>query len=278
MDTLQPLSRAAVRRPVVAGYYYPADPAQLRQMVDALTQRTVPPKPALAVLVPHGSYRYAGAIAGATVARVTIPRRCILLGASHTGSWMRWSLMAAGAYRTPLGDVPVDELCAEALRSRCPFLEVDAWSQRGEHAIEVVLPFLQRVGPPDLAILPVVTGPVDDDECLRLGEALAQVIRMYEEPVLLIASSDLSHYEPNARALRYDQRVMAAIRRMDRAALRAAVQTDGVPMCGYGAVVSVLEAAQRLGAHAVTLVRYGTSAEAGGDPHSVIGYAGMVVR
>jgi len=191
---------------------------------------------------------------------------------------MPWSLMAGGAYRTPLGDVPVDEACAGALRSRCPFLTPDAWSQHGEHAIEVLLPFLQRLGPPDLAVVPVITGSDDREEFIQLGEALAQVIRMQEEPVLLVASSDLSHYEPAARGAAHDRCVLDAIQRLDVAALIQGVQDDGVLMCGYGAVACVLDAAKRLGANAATLVQYGTSATAGGDPHSTIGYAGLVVR
>ena len=189
-----------VRRPAVAGYYYPADPNALRQEIDRLTSgREAPPIPALAAVLPHGSYRHAGRVLGAAIARIQIPRRVILLGPSHTGTWMPWSLMTGGAYRTPLGEVPVDEQLAEALRARCPFLEADAWSQRGEHALEVVVPFLQRRGPADVRLVPIVVGTEDRDQFAQLARALAQVIRMCEEPVLLIASTDLSHYAPRDR-------------------------------------------------------------------------------
>ncbi len=265
-----------VRRPAVAGYYYPADPTALRSAVDGFARAKARPAPALGLLVPHGSFRHCGMILGETLAQVTIPRRCIILGPSHTGSLMPWSLMVSGAYRTPLGDVPVDERCAQALLARCAFLEPDAWSQRGEHAVEVVLPFLQRLGPRDLTIVPIVTGSDNPDEFSLVAHALAQVIRMQEELVLLIASSDLSHYEPCERSRAKDQALIDAVCSLDEARLIRSVHEGKALMCGYGAAACVLSAARTLGARSGRLVRYGTSAGAGGDPHSVTGYAGII--
>jgi len=266
-----------VRRPAVAGYFYPSDPAALRGELASFSRGAPPARAnAHAVVVPHGSYRRSGAIVGAALARTVIPRQCVILGPSHTGSWMPWSVMAEGAYRTPLGDVPVNGWMAQALRTRCPFLEADAWAQRGEHAIEVVLPFLQWLGPPDLTVVPVIIGSDDEAEFARLAGALAEVIRMAEEPVLMIASSDLSHYEPQADAAAHDRRLLEAIRALDYRAVVRQVQ-EGVRMCGYGAVACAIDAATKLGASRATVVAHQTSAEAGGDPHSVIGYAGVVI-
>ena len=266
----------AIRRPTVAGYYYPADPETLRRTIEMLTRTEASPVSARAVLVPHGSYHHAGGVAGAALARVAIPRRCIIAGPSHTGSWMSWSVMVGGAYRTPLGDVPIDEACAEALRRRCPFLEADGWSQRGEHAIEVVLPFLQQLGPPDLTIVPVIIGSDDRTEQSRFAEALAQVVRMQEEPVLLIASSDLSHYRSQAEGAAQDRELIQAITALDSNALIRSVNDHAILMCGYAAAC-VLDAGKALGAACASLIKYGTSAEAGGDPGSAIGYAGIVI-
>jgi hypothetical protein len=236
------------------------------------------PRPAHAVVLPHGSLRQCGAIVGSTLSQVVVPRRCIVLGPSHAGTAMGWSLLEAGAYRTPLGDVPVDEGCAEALRSRCPFLEPDAWAQRGEHAIEVLVPFLQLFGPHDLTMVPIIVGSDDPVEFHQLGVALPQAIRMQEEPGLLVASSDLSHYAPRARVVLEDQGLIEAICALDGARLAHEVSHGSAGMCGAGAVVSVLTAARALGAGCGTLVQYGTSADAGGDPDSAIGYAGIVIR
>ena len=273
------ITSSPVRRPAVAGYYYPADPDALRKAIDAAVGTRTAPADARAVIVPHGSYPHAGGVAGAVWSRVAIPRRCILLGPSHTDSWMPWSLVERGAYRTPLGDVPIDEACVRALRERAPCLEPDTWGQRGEHAIEVVLPFLQRLGPPDLAIVPIVIGATAEaDDVAALATALAQAVRLQEEPVLLIASSDLSHYEPLALAAQQDRALLEAISRLDGAGLLARVREHGIRMCGALAAACVLEAARHLGASAASRAGYGTSVDAGGDPHSVTGYAGVIIN
>ena len=278
MDTrTKPAPR--VRRPAVAGYYYPADPAVLEETLDALLGGTsAVPTPAQALIVPHGSFRHAGAIAAAALAAVRIPRRCILLGPSHTGSWMPWSIMEDGAYRTPLGEIPIDARGADALRARCPFLEADAWAQPGEHAIEVMLPFLQRLAPPELTIIPIIAGSRDPEEFARLAEALAQVVRLQEEPVLLIASSDLSQHEPRERGAEQDRALLEAICTLDGARLLRCARERSVVMCGDGVTACVLDAARFLGATQATVIRYGTSAERGGDPGSTTGYAGVVIQ
>jgi len=271
-------TQQVVRRPAVAGYFYPADPAGLREQVEACGGDGSLRTPATSVVVPHGSYRQCGAVLGQTLSRVVIPPCCVIVGPSHTGAWMRWRVMERGAYRTPLGEVPIDEPCAAALRMRCPFLLADAGSQRGEHAIEVILPFLQRWGPVDLRVVPVIVGSADAEEVTLFARALAQVARMREAPTLLIASSDLSHYEPRQRAVAHDEALLEAILALDGAALLGRIEERALLMCGMWAVVAVLEAARALGATQGSLVRYGTSAEAGGDPDAVIGYAGVIVR
>lgn len=267
------------RRPAVAGYYYPADPVRLRQTIDELMpQAPAARDAATAVILPHGSYRHTGAILAATIGRIRIPRRCILLGPSHTGSWMPWSLMTDGAYRTPLGEIPIDAACADALRQRCPFLEADAWAQRGEHAIEVLLPWVQRCGPSDLSIVPIVMGTGPREEITQLAVALAHVIRMQEEPVLLIASADLSHYEPRERVVEQDRALIDTITELKGSRVFEHLDAHDVVMCGAGAVACILDASMALGATRATLAKYGTSAEAGGDPYAAVGYAGVVIR
>ena len=268
----------AIRRPAVAGYFYPEDPAALRACVVECAGEAVASEGALAVVVPHGSYRQSGPVAGAAFSRVRIPRRCVILAPSHTPTWLPWSVMVAGVYRTPLGDVPVDAPCAEALRRRCPFLDADAWAQFGEHAVEVQLPFLQRFGPTDLTVVPIVIGSDDCAEFLQLAEALVQVIRMQEEHVLLIASSDLSHYQPAARTEAQDRCLLDAICALEGPTLIQRVREDGIAMCGYGAVATVLSAARGLGAVRGECVAYRTSADAGGDPDAAVGYAGVLIR
>ena len=273
------LSNAAprIRRPAVAGYYYPAEPAALTAALEALLPRDAAPVPACAVVVPHDSLRRSGPIAAEALSRVAIPKRCIVLGPSHTGSWMRWSLMTAGAYRTPLGDVPVDEALAGMLHRRCPFLEPDAWGQRGEHAIEAIVPLLQRLGPPDLAIVPIIIGSDAPKETAALADALQEAVRASPEPVLLIASSDLSHFAPATQTAAQDERLTQHICALDSEGLRSAIRQNAIRMCGEAAVACILQAAKGLGARRGVVARRGTSAEASGDPGSVTGYAGIVI-
>ena len=268
---------SVIRRPAVAGYYYPADPERLRSAVDRLAPFSSLRRDVRAMILPHGSFMQAGRVMGAAFAGATIPRRCIVVGPSHTGSWIRWGVMASGAYQTPLGEIPIDQEGAEALRRRCPFLEADRWVQRGEHAIEVLLPFLQRLGPEDLSLLPIIVGEEDAERCAQLGQALAQLIRMSEEPALLIASSDLSQYQSQPDGQAKDRRLIERLCALDAPGLLQAVQEEQITMCGAGAAACVLDAARALGAARGTAVAYATSAQAGGDPDSATGYAGILI-
>jgi AmmeMemoRadiSam system protein B len=186
--------------------------------------------------------------------------------------------MVEGAYQTPLGEVPIHEPLAHALREACPLFVADHLAHKGEHAIEVELPFLQWLGPDALSIVPIVIGSDDAEEFRQAASALADVIRHAEEPVLLIASSDFSHYEPHAIAIQKDAQVIAAIQRLDAEQFLQRVRDLSVAMCGVGPVACVLDAVKAVGATGAQLVRYATSGDAGGDPQSVVGYAGMILN
>ncbi len=280
-DSFQPPASSLqpqVRRPTVAGYLYPAEAEALRRRVESLVPRETARTPAYAVVLPHGTYDRSGSIVGATLGRVMIPRRCILLGPSHTGQGAVSRVMINGAYRTPLGEVPIDERSTQTLLQRCPWLEPDLFAHEGEHALEVQLPFLQCLGPADLMVVPAVIGSMDARTCRQTGDAIAQMVRLQEEPVLLIATSDLSHYRPHAQTIAADQPLIEAMKALDAGRLLQHAAADGLAMCGEWAVACILEAATQLGAVSGELAAYGTSAEAGGDPGSAIGYAGMVIR
>ena len=277
LQTVAPGS-PAIRRPAVAGYYYPAEPEALREAIDAACGPVDRPLRTRAVIVPHDSYRRCGGVLGTTLSQLIIPRRCVVLGPSHTGSWIRWSVMADGAYRTPLGEVPVDDAGVEWLRMRCPFLERDAWGQRGEHAIEVLVPFLQRLGPTGLTLVPIIMGPEDRGEITRLGAALAELVATSTEDILLIASSDFSQYATRDLAERQDRALLEAVCALDGDRVLAMAGEGETRLCGAGAVACVLEAARASGANRGALTRYGTSADANGDPHSVSGYAGVIIQ
>ena len=262
----------------MAGYFYPKTEQALRAELRRLTDSPGRGVPSYATIVPHASFQYSGRVAGETFSRLAIPRRCVILGPNHTGTGASWSLMAAGAYETPLGHVPIDEPLARSLLEACPLVTVDHVAHVGEHAIEVPLPFLQWLGPAGLSIVPLVVGSEDEEECEQVARALAQVIRRTQDPVLLIASSDLTHYEPHETATRKDAQLIAAIQTLDpRRVLEQAGQSR-VSLCGPGPVACVVGAARHLGATQAQLIQYATSAAAGGDPQSVVGYAGILLN
>jgi len=234
--------------------------------------------PSRGAIVPHAGYQFSGAVAGDTFSRLTISRRCVILGPNHTGWGPSWSLMADGAYATPLGEVPIDEPLARALLDACPLLVADHLAHKGEHAIEVELPFLQWLRPQDLAIVPLVVGSEDAEEFSQVAEALVRVVAQVHEPVLLLASSDFTHYESREHAANKDAQLIEAIHTVDAQRFVQRVHELRSSMCGYGPVACLLGAARRLGATHAQLIRYATSADAGGDPDSVVGYAGIILN
>lgn len=262
----------------MAGLFYPNTPEALREELGRFTAARAQPMPARGVIVPHASYRYSGSIAGETLSRVAIPRRCVILGPNHTGWGEPWSLMAEGAYVTPLGEVPIDAPFARDLLDACPLLTADDLAHRGEHAVEVGLPFLQCLGPADLTIVPLVIGSEQPDECEQLASALAGCVGRSGEPVLLVASADFTHYEPATVVAHQDTQLIEAIQALDASRFLQEVRELRVAMCGHAPIACVLGAARRLGASGAQLVRYATSADAGGDPQSAVGYAGIILN
>ncbi len=264
------------RRPAVAGYFYPSDADALRARLTLLSGSREP-RAQTAVLLPHGALERSGAVVAQALRCTEIPRRCVIVGASHNGRGPFWSLLRHANYSTPLGEVPLDEELADALIEQSAALEVDDEAHDGEYAIEALLPWLQAFGPADLAIVPIVARASADDG-LPVGEALARAIRRAGEPVLLVASSDLSHYLPHSLATRDDARLIGQIESLDVAEFCREMAQRGASVCGAAAIVAMMVASRELGARRGGLVRYATSVDTGGDPESAIGYAGIVVN
>jgi len=280
------------REPAVAGRFYPADRSVLAAQVDSFLaspadgwagdaggglQRQAAPGPALpalGLLAPHAGYVYSGGIAGATYARVMVPDRAIVLCPNHTGRGEAVSLWPGGAWRTPLGRVPVDAaMTADLLSSGAVTPDVEA--HRLEHALEVQLPFLQARNP-GVAISALCLGPLSWAACRDLGLAVAGAAQRHG--ALVVASSDMSHYLPASEARQKDARALERILALDPQGLHEVVRRERISMCGFVPATVMLVAALQRGAREAQLVRYGHSGEASGDDSSVVGYAGVVVR
>jgi AmmeMemoRadiSam system protein B len=265
-----------VRQPAVAGTFYPGDAHAL----DAELSRLLPARPATparAVVVPHAGWMYSGAVAGETYAQVTVPRLAILLGPNHTGLGAPGAVVADGGWRYPGGTVPVARALAAALLGAAAELAEDAAGHLREHALEVQLPFLHR-RQPELAIVPVTLGRADPGFCRTVGEAVGRVAAGWPEPVLVVGSTDLNHYEAQTVSHRKDRLAIDAILALDAERLGRTARDESISMCGLGPTQALLHAAPALGVRAARLVRYQTSGDVSGDLTRVVGYAGIVLE
>ncbi|MBQ4492736.1 MAG: AmmeMemoRadiSam system protein B [Deltaproteobacteria bacterium] len=272
-----------IREAVVAGRFYPAEPDVLRKMLGGFlggastSEAAATPGAALSMMVPHAGYCYSGAIAGAVFGSAPIPERVILLGPNHTGKGRPWSVYASGSWRTPLGDVKVDEELASAILQGCPGTAADEAAHRFEHSLEVELPFLQVLSP-ETEIVPICIGAGSQEQLIAFGENLAKVVKASPHRILMVVSSDMTHYEPAEVAAEKDRLALAHMLALDAAGLYQTVRGRRITMCGILPMTVMLAAARRLGAAKGVLVRYGNSGQAKNDGAPVVGYAGVVIR
>ena len=267
-----------LRPPAVAGRFYPDDPAELtRQIAGFAPSAEEARRPALACLVPHAGYRYSGHVAGAVYARLKLPRRFLLLGPRHFPRGKPQAILSEGAWETPLGRAEIDSELARDLKGAYPQLCEDSVAHQTEHALEVQLPFLQSLAG-DFRFVPIALGPTDYIQLELLGHAMAEVLRRQRDPVLMIASSDMNHYESNEITRRKDGLALERVLALDAAGLFNVMRREEITMCGFGPAVSILTAARMLGATRATLVRYATSGEVNGDLNEVVGYAGVIAE
>ena len=269
-----------VRHPAVAGRFYPKDPTILRAdlksylATDGTTNETKFDSPAC--MVPHAGYIYSGHVAGAVFGKINIPNRCFVICPNHTGLGRPLSIMSEGAWETPLGAVAIASDLANELKDAFSPLTEDTEAHHAEHAIEVELPFLQILRP-DITFVPVALGTSQFELLEALGHALAKVIAAQSDPILIVASSDMNHYETDAITRTKDAKAIEQILKLDARSLFDVVKKENISMCGFGAAVAMLAATKRLGAVSAELVRYATSADVSGDQEMVVGYAGVVV-
>jgi len=273
---------SAVRTPAVAGRFYPG---RAEELLREIREYTSPGKTtvesgriaAIGCVAPHAGYIYSGGVAGAVYSRLEIPERCVILCPNHTGKGRPLAIMANTAWQTPLGEVAADADLGARLLLRFPMLQEDSAAHRAEHAIEVQIPFLQAQQP-ELSIVPIVIGTSDFDVLRGLGEALADVIADRDEKVLIIASSDMNHYESDAVTRVKDHKAIERVLALDARGLWEVVMNEDISMCGFAPTIVMLTAAKLLGATSATLVKYATTGDVSGDYESVVGYAGIIVE
>jgi AmmeMemoRadiSam system protein B len=281
-----------LRQPAVAGHFYQATAEALKRQVG---QFIIPAEKtrAFGILSPHAGLIYSGAVAGAVYSRVELPDRIVLLGPNHTGLGAPVSIMCSGRWETPLGVVDIDEPLARTILAGSPRLHEDSLAHLREHSLEVQLPFIQYFKN-EFRIVPIQMLDTRLETCLEVGRAVGNAIaecgmrnaeckseirnpKSAIHDVLIIASSDMSHYEPAAAAKEKDFKAIRHILDLDPEGLYYTIKNLGITMCGYGPAVAMLTACKMLGAKKAELIKYANSGEVSGDYEQVVGYAGIVV-
>jgi AmmeMemoRadiSam system protein B len=272
------MTEARIRPAICAdNRWYPAAADELRREVSAHIERARPLEDVgevMGIIAPHAGYFFSAHVAGAAYRQV-LGSDCdtvILVGPDHTGAALGGiALPDFDAWRTPLGDVPVDGGLAAALQRR---IELHRIRRDQEHSLEVQLPFLQ-VALGRFNLLPLMMGSQSPAACRELGSAVAEAVR--DRRALLVASTDLSHYQPDAVARELDQRTLRYVLEFDPDGLAVALERGQAHACGGGPVATVMVAARDLGATHVYLAKYATSGDVWADRAQVVGYASLVL-
>jgi len=266
-----------VRRPAVAGSFYPDRPEAVEADLARLIANVEPKRTPRAVVVPHAGWSYSGRVAGEVYGRVKVPALVVVLGPNHTGLGPAGSIMCRGRWALPGGDLAIAELLARSILGAASVLEEDAAAHAREHAIEVQLPFLRRLRP-GLRFVPITLGSGELAFCEDVGRAVAAALGRLGEPAMIVCSTDLNHFEAQRISNRKDRLAIDAILSLDPGRLRSTVSEHRISMCGIAPTLATLSALRELGGARAELVRYETSGDVSGDLDRVVGYAGLIME
>ena len=276
-----------VRRPVVAGQFYEADAEELRaQIKNCFLHKLGPGKlpevnqhsklsSIVGLICPHAGYMYSGPVAASAFYQLAIdgrPDTVVLMGPNHTGYGSALSLMRRGTWQTPLGKVEIDTALADQIRAETSVVDVDEVAHRYEHSIEVQLPFLQFLYGDEFKIVPICFLMQDYDSAVEVGRALEEVLDATD--TVVIASSDMTHYEPGKKAAEKDQAALKAVMELDAKHFYEIVEERNITACGYAPITALVTYANGVCAEA-ELLNYHNSGDVTGDYSSVVGYAAV---
>lgn len=281
------MSKGGSRAPAVAGLFYPSEAGDLTQMLEDSFRESrfgpgnLPPRKersrrVYGIVSPHAGYTYSGAVAANGYYETSAMNYdCVLMiGPNHYGIGTSLATVRGGVWETPLGQVEVDDGLASRLAENSGLLDFDDLAHSRDHCLEVQLPFLQYIKKSQFKFVPIIMILQDKTTALEIGKSIAETTRALN--ILLVASSDFTHYEPNTEAHRKDSELIKAILDLDISAFYATLERDSVSACGYGAIASIMTASKALGASKGELLRYATSGDVTGDMKSVVGYASII--
>ncbi len=279
-----------IRKPAVAGMFYESDEDSLKKRIKWCYQHKLGPgrlpgkmgntRSIKGLIAPHAGYVYSGPVAACSyleLAEDGMPETVVILCPNHTGIGSGLSTMTEGSWQTPLGEVEIDHQFANELLNYYPLLDDDPSAHMQEHSCEVQLPFLQEISQ-DFQMVPVCMMMQDLETSRELGEAISHTARKLKRDLVVIASTDFTHYQPHDVAKAHDKEVLEAIAAMDELEMMEKIQKYNVTMCGYGPVAATIEASRGMGAHEARILQYATSGDTGGDYTSVVGYGSAVFK
>jgi len=267
-----------IRQPIVAGKFYPENKVALTKQINSFykpqNKRTV-----TSCILPHAGYIYSGRVATLTVASIEIKKNLILIGPNHTGMGSQFSIVSLGIWKTPLGEVKINSEIARRIKDKSTKIKEDTRAHIYEHSLEVELPILQFFSQEEFSFVPLTVMEGTKSEYNEIASAIADTISELKisKDTLIVASSDMTHYEPHKNAEEKDRMAIDAIKNLDEDLLLERIKKFDISMCGYVAVVITIIASKKLGAKNAELILYQTSAETSGDFDSVVGYAGMII-
>lgn len=265
-----------MRQPAVAGSFYSRDAIQLKSDIEGFMIKDCEKQAALGAVSPHAGYMYSGRVAGNLYSRIKIPDTVVVLAPNHTGYGVPYSIWPGGLWRTPLGDIEVDEEVVDELVHVCNLVEKDQEAHEREHAAEVQIPFIQYCNPHSKIVVMVISSRNITD-LKNIGKSLSRVLQKLRPDALVVASSDMTHYESQASANRKDRVAIDEILALNEDNLYNTVRDMHITMCGIYPAVTMLVCSKERGAKKAELIRYETSGDITGDYDQVVGYAGIVV-
>jgi len=264
-----------IRQPVVAGQFYSGSPDSLKREVEKLIPKPREKLDAKGVVAPHAGYMYSGAVAGEVLSAVFPKPTYVILGPNHTGLGKAFGMDLERSWKTPFGEVRIDCELGKAILAESKYVQIDSVSHDREHSIEVQLPLLQHLG--KFRFVPIVASVANGEAYREIGRGIARAIRKTKKETIIIASSDMTHYEPQDSAKKKDMLAIDKMLKLDATGLLETVSKNDISMCGLAPVAIMLEATLALGAKTAKLIKYLTSGDVSGDYSAVVGYAGIVV-
>jgi len=230
---------------------------------------------AISVISPHAGYVYSGKVAGSVFSSITLPENFVILGPNHQDVSTGISIMRQGVWETPLGDVSINTTLAALIMKQSGILKENAESHSQEHSLEVQIPFIQYLKK-NISFVPIsIANFATYDDLVELGKAIAEAIREYDQDVLIVASTDMSHYVSQEVAKEKDFLAIEKILDLDARGLYDVVKRENISMCGFKPTTTTIIAANELKAKKAELIKYQTSGDISGDFLKVVGYAGI---